>query len=186
MILILYWISFKTPFEKMKQKIFLRKLTSKDVTKNYVRWMNDHKIVKYTEQRYKKHTIKNVTKFVIEKQKSKNEFLYGIFLKNKKKEHIGNIKLGPINFTHRYGEISYFIGNKNYWGKNYATKAISEIIKIAKNVFKLKKLQAGFYEMNHRSKAVLQNNKFKLEGIFKSQIIFRGKRYKHFWYGLIL
>ena len=128
----------------MKQKIFLKELTRKDVTKNYVEWMNDYEVVEYTEQKYKKHTTKNVTKFVINKQKSKNEFLYGIYLKNKKKKHIGNIKLGPINFIHRYGEISYFIGDKSYWGKNYATKAISEIIKIAKNEFKLKKTTSRF------------------------------------------
>ena len=104
----------------------------------------------------------------------------------KKKEHIGNIKLGPINFIHRHGSISYFIGNKDCWGKRYTTKAISEIIKMAKNKFKLKKLRAGVIEINIGSKIVLEKNNFKQEGILKSQQLFQGKRYNIHCYGLIL
>ena len=149
--------------------------------------MNNYDVVKYTNQKDKKHTVKNVTKFIKEKQKSKTEFLYGIYLKNgKKKEHIGNIKLGPINFTHRNGDISYLIGSKNYWRKGYATQAISEVIKIAKNKFKLKKLQACFEKMNVASKIVFEKNNFKQEEVLKSHTLFQGKRYDRYWYSLIL
>ena len=41
-----------------------------------------------------------------------------------KKIHIGNIKLGPIDFIHKNALISYFIGEKKYWGKNITTMAI--------------------------------------------------------------
>ena len=110
--------------------------------------------------------------------------MFGIFLKNNK-EHIGNIKLGPANFVHKYASISYFIGNKNYFKKGYGAMAIAEVIKIAKKKG-LKKLQAGLYEINYASKKALEKNKFKLEGILKSQILFNNKRYKSYWYGLIL
>ena len=171
----------------MVKKIFLKELNYKNVTKDYVQWMNNYDVVKYTKQKDKKHTIKNVAKFVKEKQKSKTEFLYGIYLKNgKKKEHIGNIKLGPINFTRSNGNISYLIGNKDYWGKGYATQAISEVIKIAKNKFKLKKLQASFDEINIGSKIVLEKNNFKQEEVLKSHTLFQGKRYNKYWYGLLL
>lgn len=172
----------------MKKKIFLKELNyKKDVTENYVQWMNNYDVVKHTKQKNKKHTIKNIAKFVKEKQKSKTEFLYGIYLKNdKKREHIGNIKLGPINFTHRNGNISYLIGKKDYWGKGYATQAISEVIKMAKNKFKLKKLQASFDGINIGSKIVLEKNNFKQEGVLKSHTLFQGKRYNKYWYGLVL
>ena len=109
--------------------IYLKELNKKNVTNSYVSWMNDPEVHQYTEQKHKKHTINDVLKFVEEKKKSKNEFLYGIFLK-KNNEHIGNIKLGPINTKHKYADISYFIGNKKMWGRGYATKAIKKIISI--------------------------------------------------------
>jgi len=172
---------------KKFEKIILRKLNlKKDISKKYQNWMNDLEVHKYTEQKYTKHSLINIRKFVREKNKSKNEFLYGIFLKrNNLNTHIGNIKLGPINFIHRIAEVSYFIGEKELWGKGYTTLAIKEIIKIAKKMG-LKKLKAGFYEMNIGSKKVLEKNNFKLEGKFKSEIVYKGKRYNLYCFGKIL
>ena len=172
---------------KKFEKIILRKLNlKKDISKKYQNWMNDLEVHKYTEQKYTKHSLINIRKFVREKNKSKNEFLYGIFLKkNNLNIHIGNIKLGPINFIHRIAEVSYFIGEKELWGKGYTTLAIKEIIKIAKKMG-LKKLKAGLYEMNIGSKKVLEKNNFKLEGKFKSEIVYKGKRYNLYCFGKIL
>jgi RimJ/RimL family protein N-acetyltransferase len=174
---------------KMKnyEKIILRKLNlKKDVSKKYQSWMNDFEVQKYTEQKYLKHSLINIRKFVKEKNNSKNQFLYGIFLKkNNLNIHIGNIKLGPINFIHRNAEVSYFIGEKKLWGKGYATLAIKEIIKVAKKM-RLKKLKAGLYEMNIGSKKVLEKNNFKLEGKLKSDIVYKGKRYSSYLFGKIL
>jgi|TARA_B100000929_G_scaffold278721_1_gene255172 RimJ/RimL family protein N-acetyltransferase len=171
----------------MKKNIFLKELKRKDVTNKYVQWMNDQKVMKYSDQRLRKHTINNIIKYVDDRRKSKKEFLYGIYLKNYKNvEHIGNIKLCRINFKDGHGDISYFIGNKDCWGKNYCTKAISEIIKIAKNKFKLKKLEAGCNELNVASEKVLKKNNFKKEGILRSHLSFNSKRYNSHLYGLIL
>jgi len=165
--------------------IYLKQLNpAKDIGAKYQKWMNDIEVNKYTEQKYKKHSLKNIKHFVIQKNKSKNEFLYGIFLK-KNKSHIGNIKLGPINFIHKFAEISYFIGEKKLWGKEYATKAIKEIIKIARKK-KLKKLKAGLYEINFGSKKVLEKNGFIKEGVLKSEIIYKNKRYNSYIFGKIL
>ena len=148
--------------------------------------MNDPEVHKYTEQRYKKHSLKDIKKFVKEKNKSKTEFLFGIFLKkNKILNHIGNIKLGPINFIHKTAETSYFLGEKDLWGKGYTTIAIKKIINIARGK-KLKKLKAGLYEMNKDSKKVLEKNGFILEGKLKSEVIYNKKRYLCYWYGKIL
>ena len=116
------------------KKIILRKLNvTKDITDKYLNWMNDLEVHNFTEQKYKKHSLSNIRKFVKEKNKSKYDFLYGIFLKtNNVNLHIGNIKLGPISFIHKTGEISYFIGEKEFWGKGIGTIAIKKIIKIAK------------------------------------------------------
>ena len=64
--------------------------------------MNDKKVLEFTEQKYRKHTKKDILDFIRTKQISKLEKVYGIFLKLKNKDiHIGNIKLGPIDFRHK-------------------------------------------------------------------------------------
>ena len=110
------------------------------------------------------------------------------FFKKKKTvlKHVGNIKLGPINKIHKSAEVSYIIGNKNFWKKGIATKSVKQIVKIAKKKFKLKKLIAGCYENNYGSIKVLKNNNFKQEAKFISQILFRSKRINMIVYGLII
>ena len=148
--------------------------------------MNDYDVHKYTEQKYYKHSLANIRKFVREKNNSKNEFLYGIFLKyNNSKMHIGNIKIGPINFIHKNAELSYFIGEKELWGKGYTSLAIKEAIKIAKKMG-IKKLKAGCYEKNIGSKKVLEKNKFKLEGKLESELVYKKKRIAQYLFGRIL
>ena len=172
---------------KKFEKIILRKLNlKKDISKKYQIWMNDLEVHKYTEQKYTKYSLNNIRKFVREKNKSKNQFLYGIFLKkNNLNIHIGNIKLGPIKFIHRTAEVSYFIGEKELWGKGYTTLAIKEIIKIAKKMG-LKKIKAGLSNNNIGSKKVLIKNNFKLEGKLQSELIYNGKRINHNLFGKVL
>jgi len=64
---------------------------------------------------------------VEEKYKSNNDLLFGIFFDS---YHIGNIKLGPIDFIHKVSDVSYFIGEKEYWGKGIATLIIKILFKL--------------------------------------------------------
>lgn len=162
--------------------IRLRKLTNTDIGKKYLSWMNDKKIQQFTEQRHFRHTLKKIKKFVFDKNKSKNELLYGIFLNNL---HIGNIKLGPINPIHKYAVISYFIGEKKLHNNGYATMAIKEIIKIAKKK-QIKKLKAGLYYLNKGSQKALKKNGFKLEGVLKKEYIYKNKRIDSLIFGKVL
>ena len=134
---------------KIKTEIRLKEITLSDVNKTYQKWMNDSEIFRFSKQSNKKHSLRQIKEFVLNKKKSKNEFLYKIMIyENKKNKHMGNIKLGPINFENKTADISYFIGEKNYWGQGITTKAIKMIINLAKKKFKLKKLQAGHWEKN--------------------------------------
>ena len=169
------------------KNIILKRLTSKNISKDYLNWLNDWDITKFTEQRFKKTTIKDIKKYIYDVNRSKNNFLYSInIIEKNKTKHIGNIKIGSIDFYHKRGEISYIIGNKNYWNKNIGSRAIAKAIIIARKKFKIKKIIAGVYSINRSSIAVLKKNKFKKEAKLKSHIVFDGRRYTSYIYGRIL
>ena len=167
--------------------LILKKLDlKKDITHKYKKWMNDKEVHKYSAQRLTSHTISSIRKYVKLINRSKNEFLLGIFIKKKfKLEHIGNVKIGPVNYFYKTAYISYFIGEKELWKKGLGAKAIKEIIKIARKK-KIKKLKAGLNKINHASKRVLEKNGFKREGILKSEEEHNKKRYDAYIYGKIL
>ncbi len=97
--------------------------------------------------------------------------------------HVGNIKLGPIDFYNKYSFISYFIGEKKYTEMNIMTVAIKKTLKIAKKRFKIKKIFASFIKNNVGSKKVLQNNGFLKEGELKNLAIYKNKRVNRVYYG---
>jgi [ribosomal protein S5]-alanine N-acetyltransferase len=169
-------------FSILGEKLFLRVMTNELVEDKYVNWMNDYEITKYTEQKFKSHNRKDVEDFVKSKFQSEDDLLFGIFYDNL---HIGNIKLGPINFNHMVSDISYFIGDRGAWGKGITTKVIGAVVRIAFDIVGLEKITAGVYENNSGSINVLENNGFVLEGIKRSQVFFEGKRMDIAFYGKV-
>jgi len=154
-----------------KKIIILKRLNVKDIGSNYIKWLNNKKIVKYTDQSNTQHTLKSVQKYVRKINNSKNEFLYGIyelrfskkFYKTKKFIHVGNIKLRITNFKKRIGEIGYLIGNKKNWSKGIGTIAIKQMTILSVKKYKLKKIFATTKSENIGSIKVLKKNNFKKE-----------------------
>ena len=67
-------------------RIILKEIISKDVSLDYVNWMNDSEIVRFTDQKNLIHTKNKIKKFVNEKKNLKmNFFTVFSLLKIKKK-----------------------------------------------------------------------------------------------------
>lgn len=149
------------------KRIHLKLLTEKNMSPNYITWINDKQINKYLEVRYKKQSKRDIQNYVKLCKKTKGTNLFGIFLK-KEKIHIGNIKLDNIDPRHKRGVVGLFIGEKKYWGQGIASEAIKLITTHAKKKLKLRKLQAGCYSNNIASKKAFLKAGWKIEAKFKN------------------
>ena len=158
---------------KVDEDIFLKVLTLNDVARPYVEWLNDYEVIKFTEQKYFKNTLENTKNFVSQKYNSGNDLLFGVFFDN---THVGNIKLGPIKFDHMSADVSYFIGEKKFWGRGIASKCVKTIVQLAVTDLGLKKINAGYYENNIGSAKVFEKCGFVVEGVRISDVIFEKKR----------
>ena len=163
-----------------KNKIILKKISSKNISLDYIKWMNDPEVVQFTEQKYKKHTRKNISLFLKKINKDIFSEIYGIFYE---KILIGTIKIGNINKIHKTAEISYIIGNKKFWNKGIATFVVKKICDYTFGKLKLKKIIAGTYSVAKSSQKILLKNGFKQEGVLKKQIFFKNKRIDLHFYG---
>ena len=99
----------------LKNKNLILKILNKDdYSIKYLNWLKDNEINKYLETRFKTNTKKDIIEFINNNYFSNNSYLFGIFVDNiALSNHIGNIKIGPLNQHHKYGYVSYFIGDKN-------------------------------------------------------------------------
>lgn len=142
-------------------KIYLREVRESDVTDDYYNWLNDPEINQYLETRFYPRSKNDILDFVKKMDGNSNEILFAICIKENDK-HIGNIKLGPINWVHRKGDLSFLIGDKNYWGKGIASEAIGLVVEFAFNILGLHKVIAGYYEKNIGSMKALNKNGFEV------------------------
>ncbi len=128
-------------------RIILRSITKEDATPRYVSWLNDPEVNKHSDYRKRDHTIEDIKAYIDKIQNNPNAELFSIRLKENN-EHIGNIKLEPIDRFHERAIIGLMIGEKAQWGKGYATEAVRCLEDYAFGKIKLNKLTAGVYEQN--------------------------------------
>lgn len=165
------------------ENIFLRRLTEEDATEDYVRWMNDPEINQYLESRFYEQSIESCKAF-IRSVSNDNNYQFGIFLKETGK-HIGNIKIGSINQYHKYADIGFLIGEKQFWGRGIATEAIKLATDFAFNTLKLHKLWGGAYSPNIGSVKAFMKNGYEQEGIKRSQYLCHGEYVDDIMYGKV-
>ena len=150
--------------------IYLETIHLDDVNNTYVDWLNDPQINQYLETRFKQQTLASVATFVENILTNQNEKLFTIRTANENK-HIGNIKLGSISQIHGVAYISLFIGNKNSWGKGYASQAIQLISEYAFDNLKLRKLSAGAYKPNIASTKAFLKAGYNYDGTLKDHYL---------------
>jgi len=148
-------------------RLRLRPLAVPDVTETYCRWMNDREVTRHLECRFQTHTLESLREYVAQLQDDPDNLLLAIVLQQGER-HIGNIKLGPVNWTHRFADMGLFIGEKDCWDQGYAT-AIRLLRRYAFEEIGLHKLQAGCYDTNPGSARAFQKAGFVKEGHRRAQ-----------------
>jgi len=156
------------------KNIYLRGITPEDVNKEYIGWLNDFEITKDISTGLFPLSHDDVVKYVKQIIQNKNEVMFAIICK-KEQKHIGNIKLGDINWVHRRAYLGLLIGNKNYWGKGYATEACDLIVWYAFNRLNIHKLSVALSEDNVSALKVYKKLGFQIEGTRKQECYKEGK-----------
>jgi ribosomal-protein-alanine N-acetyltransferase len=145
------------------ERIYLREVRPSDVNENYYRWMNDPEVTQYLESRFYPNSMERLGDYVTSKLGDRDNVFLAIILKDDD-QHIGNIKLGPIDWIHRFADVGIIIGDKSNWGKGYATEAIRLVVNYAFKKLNLHKVTAGCYANNSGAVKAFEKADFQLEG----------------------
>lgn len=155
------------------KNLILRGIQPSDVDGPYFSWMNDFEITRYLESRFFPHTKEEMLQFLRETANGRNLML--AICKKDDGKHIGNIKIGPIDFIHRRAEMGLLIGDKEEWGKGYASEAIQALANFGFNELNLFKIWAGAYIENIGSIKAFEKAGFKKEAELKNHFFSQGR-----------
>jgi len=149
-------------------RVYLREVRPLDVNEAYYRWMNEFEVTRFLESRFYPNSMESLHEYVTSKLGDRDNVFLPIVV-NDTHQHIGNIKLGPINWIHGFGDIGLMIGEKSCWGQGYATEAIQLVVAYAFERLNLHKVTAGCYATNVGSLRAFEKAGFAREGLRPKQ-----------------
>jgi ribosomal-protein-alanine N-acetyltransferase len=153
------------------ERLILKPISMEHCTDRYVSWMNDPEVYKYLETGgdYTKEMLADY----IQALTSRYTFFWGIHTKEGD-QHIGNIKIDPINNQHGYGEYGILMGDRNEWGKGYAKEASLSVINYCFENLGLRKIILGVVAQNLSAVAMYKKIGFIVEGIYRQHGFYNG------------
>ena len=138
------------------------------VNEKYLGWLLDSDVNRYLEVS-KDIKIDDLRAYVKSKQ-NKNVMFWAII--NESKEHIGNIKLDPVNYKHLTTTLGIMIGDKSSWGKGYAKESMRIVIDFVFNELNFRKINLGVVKNNQEALNLYLKLGFKIEGTLEKQGIY--------------
>lgn len=133
-----------------------------DVDERYVGWLNDPQVVRYTEARWRVHTLESARDYVRESNGDTNVRLFRILVEDG--VHVGNVRVSSIDWTHKRADIAIIIGDRSYRGRGVGVRAIELVSEYCFDELGLEKLTAGMYAENEPSIRAFEKAGFVIEG----------------------
>jgi ribosomal-protein-alanine N-acetyltransferase len=151
-------------------RVYLRELKHEDVNENYLSWFRNNEVTSFLEVDGHSLTQKMVTDYIDEGKKNGSYFMYAICLEENNL-HIGNLKVGPINYKHRVADLVCVIGDRSQWGKGLATDAIAQGNELAFETYDIRKLHGQIYADNIGSVKAYCKAGWIIEGVIEGRYL---------------
>ena len=142
------------------KRIILKLITTNEATDIYISWLNDKEVTKYMVTR--DSTLSELVAYVTDKLNDKSCLFLGIFTLSN--EHIGNIKIDPIDYQLKTGILGMMIGEKHYWNRGYGNEALSLLLNHLFLDKKWNKIELGVEKEHVNAIRLYKKNGFKVVG----------------------
>ncbi|WP_415886889.1 GNAT family N-acetyltransferase [Neptuniibacter sp. QD37_6] len=151
-------------------RLILTEFEDGDITPEYVSWLNDPAVVKFSNQRFREHSLESSRAYVKSFTGTENELFKIVHAET------GGL-LGSVNAyvdtRHLVADIGIMIGNKAFWGQGFGQEAwtlMMEFLFVDRGV---RKVTGGTLATNKGMVEVMKRSGMHLEGV----------REKHFLIG---
>lgn len=146
----------------------IRSFQKSDITEEYLSWLNDKELMKYSEQRHKNHTFESCLDYY-ESFKDSENYFFGI--ENKAKELLGTMTVYQDK-NNRLFDIGIMIGSKKSRGKGFGYESWKAVMDWIEINFQPRKITAG----------AMRNNTAMIKIFIKSGMSKDGLKQKHYLY----
>src|SRR3954452_13857275 len=132
---------------------------------SYVRWFADMEVTRHLMVRNPPSLQQEAGWF--ERVAGSQDDIVWAIVRNEGDYLIGNTGLHQINWRHRHAHSGIMIGEKDQWGKGYASEAMCLRTAFAFRELNLEKILTSVYADNHGSRRALEKAGYRQCGLFR-------------------
>lgn len=126
-------------------RLVLRAFAASDITSDYIGWLNDPAVVRFSNQRFRRHDVASCQAYLSGFKDSPNLFLAIIELASDRM--IGTMTVYH-SVQHETADIGIMIGNRTVWGRGYGKEAFSLLVSALLRTPGIRKITAGCLACN--------------------------------------
>lgn len=152
------------------ERLIIRPFSEKYITKKYVGWLNDPAVVRFSDQRHRRHTFQSCRKYIESFKKSTNYF-WAIIAKDKKIGYLGTIS-AYIDQVNRTADMGILLGERSVWGCGYGHEAWKAVCGYLLSKKGIRKITAGALSVNLRMLNLMKRAGMIQDGIRRNQCVF--------------
>ena len=154
------------------KKVVLQNHDQKFVSPRYVAWLNDPEVVRHSEQRFKKHSLKSCREYVRSYQN--NPSLLWAIIVQEGRVHIGNI-CAIVDARNKTAELRILIGDKSYYGQGLGLESWKLVCDYLLSKGGMRKVFAGTLALNKGMLSIMKKMKMKPQGVWEKHYLVNGK-----------
>ena len=169
----------KIPPIKMLEgdKIKLQPFSKDLISNKYLDWINDKDINRFIDKANDNTSMDDLNFFVESMIKSDFDYFFAIIHK-KKKCHIGNVRLGAVDFYFKKSNFGILIGDKKFHGYGIATEVLELIKDFGFKYLKLNKIHFPVVKEHTAANKLYAKNNFTCLGEMKKTLNKNKKSWK--------
>lgn len=167
-------------FSIKSRRLVLSHLKKQQLNEVYLAWINDPVVNYYSDRRFHApYTMADLCGYC--QAMRADEYMIAIQLMDGR--HIGNLKIGPIDYGNGAAEVAIMIGDRSQWNQKYGSESLYLISKFLFFSEGLHRLDAGSCNPAFINSVLKMG--WDIEGYQKERILLAGERIDFCWLGLL-
>jgi RimJ/RimL family protein N-acetyltransferase len=154
-------------------RLHLEPFSERHLSDQYVRWLNDPEVVRFSEQRHRRHTRESAAAYMRSFEGTAN-CLWAIVTKEPENLHVGNIS-ASVDPENGVADIGLLIGEKSRWGRGFGTEAWTAVCRFLIDQKSIRKVSAGAAVANRGMLEIMRRAGMKEDGVRARHLVIDGQ-----------
>jgi [ribosomal protein S5]-alanine N-acetyltransferase len=153
------------------QLVELRRFTAADITPEYLGWLRDPDVVRFSNQRFRTHTTESSAAYLASFRGTDNLFLA---LVRRDDTRVVGTMTAYVSAVHGTADLGILIGDRSCWGQGLGLDAWQTLMAYLFQSTGLRKITAGTLRPNVGMVRIMERSGMHLEGVRARQEIVDG------------